>query len=235
MYQPTFSIIIGAYNHAKTIGKLAEAINRQSITDFEIHLCDDGSTDDTREVFEEALHPIFKHKYHYHYQKNRGMRLSKNVNNGINSAKGKYCVFIMGDSFPENDYLTSFRPWLAENRILCGVRYHVDNGVAVDIDWRLKKMNIPPHNVLLPSKPFNNITGNGLVIPTQAMREHGGWDENIKGYGGDDQEIVARLFYKGYMVYSIVDAKLYHHWHKATPNKDGNFDYVKKQIEKYAS
>lgn len=227
-----FSIVIGTYNQAKTIPMLAKSLIEQTCQNFEIHLCDDGSTDGTKEAFEEALHPILKKRYHYHRQEQKGMRLSRNLNQGINVAQGDYCVFVMGDSFLDERYLEVLQQFARPTRILCGVRYQVDNGIGVDMDWRVKKQAIPTENVMLPKQPYEVITGNGLTIPTDAMRLYGGWDETIEGYGGDDNEIVARLYYKGYVVFSLIDARLYHNWHKASEMV--NRGHISKKLKAYA-
>ena len=240
-----FSIIIGHYNHWEYLSQLAESLNMQIFRDFEIHLCDDGSDyndivyssrkDALTNEFLNKLHPLIQKHTHIHTQKNKGMRLAKNLNQGISKATGEYCVFIMADSFPNHDYLAVMSEWAKEGRILCGVRYQVDGGKGVDIDWRLKKERIPPINVLLPVRPYPITTGNGLVVPTEAMRNHGMWNEKIKGYGGDDNELIARLYYKGYTVWSIVDAKLFHHWHKPIGDSKVNKYFVHNLIQKYAN
>lgn len=240
-----FSIIIGHHNQWEHLPRLAEALNMQNFRDFEVHICDDGSDFDETKYnsnkdalifeFRQKLHPLIRKHTHIHTQPYKGMRLSKNLNQGISKAKGEYCVFIMGDSFPEYDYLAVLAEWSKEGRILCGVRYHIAEGKGVDVDWRLKKQHIPPISVLLPSKPYDMITGNGMAVPTKAMREHGMWNEKIKGYGGDDNELIARLYYKGYTVWSIIEAKLFHHWHKPVGDNPLNINIVGDLIKKYAS
>lgn len=229
-----FSVIVGVYNHAKTLAKLAEALNQQTFQDFEVIYCDDGSTDTGKQIFEAKLHPIIKMRGRYRYvsQPNKGMRLAKSINNGLRIANSEYCVVIMGDSFPDPNYLAVMNEFVRPHRILCGVRWQIDRGVGVDADYRLKKKIIPPENVMLPNLPFNCITGNGLCIPTDAMKEHGYWDEDMEGYGGEDTEVVGRLYYKGYIVFSLVDAKLYHHWHK--PSEPKNVRLVSKKVQAYS-
>lgn len=232
MNKPRFSIIVGAYNQAKVIDQLAESMNRQTFRDFEVHLCDDGSDDYTDVAFRASLRP--NTKVFFHRQEQRGMRLAKNLNQGIRAANGEYCVFVMGDSFMDDQYLEVLNEFVAPHRILCGVRYQVDHGVGVDVDWRLKKSLVPPENVLLPNHPYKLITGNGLVIPTEAMRLHGFWNERLEGYGGEDYEIVANLFFKGYTVWSIIDAKLYHNWHKAKESNPESIKIVQEMLHQYA-
>ena len=228
--RPRFSIVVGTYNQEGTLPMLVEALNNQTFKDFEVLFCDDGSTDGTQEYLSDVYTEFM---YRYYRQKNKGMRLAKNLNQGISQAEGEYCVFIMGDSFPDPHYLEVLNQFVDPDRVLCGVRYEVHDGKGVDVDWRLKKAIIPPENSILVANPWEYTTGNGLCVPTRAFRLYGGWDESIEGYGGDDNEIVARLYFKGYVVWSIVDAKLYHHWHKASPSKNTN--HVINKVRAYAS
>lgn len=226
-----FTIVAGIYNHLNYLPNMIKAFENQTFKDFEVIFCDDGSNDGTKEYFETA---DFKFKWQYKRQRQKGMRLAKNLNQGIKVAKGEYCVFIMGDSFPELNYLEVLNEYANEDFILCGIRNYIDNGRAVDVDWRLKKSKIPQDVRVLIERPYNLMTGNGLTVPTSALRQYGGWNEKIKGYGGDDNELIARLYFKGYLCWSLPHAILYHHWHKETVNPDTNLKYINKLILKYA-
>ncbi|WP_290913127.1 glycosyltransferase, partial [Eubacterium sp.] len=50
---PRISVLMGAYNCADTIGQSIESIQMQTITDWEMIICDDGSSDNTIEVVKE--------------------------------------------------------------------------------------------------------------------------------------------------------------------------------------
>jgi glycosyltransferase involved in cell wall biosynthesis len=206
-----YSIIVACYNHAATLPRLIEALDRQTFKDFDVHFCDDGSSDDTRAIIEGIC--ASTHWVH-HYQKNSGS-YAKNLNQGIREATGDYCVFINGDSFPDVDYLEILNEYAQPNRIVCGIRIQMDDGVAVDLDWRLKKGSIPQEAVLLTDRPWARMTGNGLCVPYEAFRDYGLFDEHFKVNEGEDNELIARLFYKGYLCHSVPYLRLYHHWHKS--------------------
>jgi len=224
----TFSVIVGLYQHKKFLPKLIEALEGQMWNDFEVIFCDDGSTDGTKEWFEGKKFK-FKHKYLWH--KNKGMRLAKSINRGMEAAKGDNFVLIMGDSYPELNYLFVLANYAKPDYLACGVRVQIDDDRAVDIDWRLKRQKIPQDDVIILNEPYNVLTGNGLMFSRKIYEEVGGWNEKIKGYGGDDNEFIARVYYAGYICWSIASAILYHRWHKAQPAV--NNDMVDKLLKKY--
>lgn len=237
---PNFSIIVGVYNQRATLPDLIEALQQQTYQPFEIHFCDDGSTDGSVEFIEEYLKK--RRGWYLHQQEHKGMRLARNLNQGINAAKGDYCVLIMADSFPESNYLEVLKGYVASHRMVCGIRIQVaptadsdGKDVGVDIDWRSKKNVIPPVAGVVLGLPWMALTGNGLTIPTEAFRLHGGLLEELEGYGGEDNEIVARLFFKGYVPWSVPDLRLYHHWHKAQKSNFASQLKAGTLIEKYAT
>jgi len=228
---PKYSIIVGLYNHRNYLPVLIEALKQQTIQDFEVHFCDDISTDSTQWFFKNKPNLPFKWHYHRRIFKN-GMELGKNLNQGIRKANGQYCVFIMGDSYPNPNFLELVDQNINPDVMVCGIRQHIDEeeDLVVDVDYRLREELIPPFTTLLPKDAFKRITGNGLVVPTEALREVGGWPE-IKGYGGDDNILVTKLILKGYLVMSVPQVVIYHFYHKPKELTKKNKDYVSDTID----
>ena len=50
---PTISVIMGAYNCARTLPEAIAAIQHQTVSDWEFIICDDGSSDETWQVASE--------------------------------------------------------------------------------------------------------------------------------------------------------------------------------------
>ena len=50
MDKPKVSVIIGIYNVADTLGEALDSVFAQTYQNFEVILCDDGSTDNTMEI-----------------------------------------------------------------------------------------------------------------------------------------------------------------------------------------
>ena len=53
---PRFSVVIPTYNRAKEIRRCLDSLVAQNFQDFEVLICDDGSTDDTSSVVSEYSH-----------------------------------------------------------------------------------------------------------------------------------------------------------------------------------
>jgi GT2 family glycosyltransferase len=245
MSNPKFSLIIGVYNQAATLPLLIESLKVQTFKDFEVHFCDDGSDDGSFEMLQ-ALAEMrrspedLEQNIFVHQQPHKGMRLAKNLNQGILRARGEYCVLVMGDSMIEADYLEVLSEYVNEERIVCGIRVQIAQNAegqpeGVDMDWRLKKNLIPEVASVIMGQPWNCLTGNGLTIPTSAFHEHGLLDEELEGYGGEDTEIVARLFHKGYVCWSVPDLRLYHHWHKSNDSNPKTAAIVSRKLKEYAN
>ncbi len=89
---PLISICIPSYNSEKFIAKTIESILNQSLQDFEIVVCDDGSTDQTAEIVKSYADSRIKL---YINEKNLG--ITGNWNKSVSLATGKYVKLVCGD------------------------------------------------------------------------------------------------------------------------------------------
>ncbi len=90
------SVIIPTYNGSRYICQTVESVLRQSYSDREIIVIDDGSTDQTVQVLKPYLDRI-----RYYYQDNQGVAAARNV--GLKMARGKWINFLDHDDilFPQ--------------------------------------------------------------------------------------------------------------------------------------
>mgnify|MGYP000011252922 FL=1 len=103
------SIIICTYNREAYIGKVLEALSRESYTDFETIVVDNNSTDSTPLVIKDfqSSHPEFPLRILS--ERKQGLSWARNC--GIRAAKGDLLVFLDDDAIPEEGYVER----LAEN------------------------------------------------------------------------------------------------------------------------
>lgn len=87
---PLFSVIIPAFNRVELLQQTLESVWRQTFTDYEVIVVDDGSTDDTAAWLSEVaseLKPIT--------QQNSGPGAARNK--GAEHARGEYLAFLDSD------------------------------------------------------------------------------------------------------------------------------------------
>jgi len=93
---PKISVLIPVYNGAKFLNESILSVLRQTFTDFEIVVVDDGSTDQTKNIVEE-ISALFPNKIHYSYQDNQGVSLARNA--AINLSQGRFLAFLDSDDY----------------------------------------------------------------------------------------------------------------------------------------
>lgn len=89
--RPYFSIAIPAYNRADIIGRAIESCLSQTFADFEIVVCDDGSSDNTEQVVRAYADP----RITYVRQANAGGGAARN--HAAEVATGRYIAFLDSD------------------------------------------------------------------------------------------------------------------------------------------
>lgn len=102
---PFFSVIIPTYNRAGQLRRALDSVLRQTCADFEVIVCDDGSTDNTPEVvaeYESAL------ALTYLREANWGGP-ARPRNNGIRIAHGEWLCFLDADDWWYEDKLETMR------------------------------------------------------------------------------------------------------------------------------
>lgn len=99
---PAVSVIIPVHNVSEYLDECLHSIAQQSLTDFEVLLVDDGSTDRSGVMCDEwgAREP----RVRVIHQDNRGSSVARNV--GIELARGGYLTFIDADDVVAPDFLS---------------------------------------------------------------------------------------------------------------------------------
>ena len=119
---PTFSVIIPTYNRAHLLPRCLDSVLAQRLTDFEIVVADDGSTDGTRSLVRQYAEKDKRIKYAY--QRNQGANVARNL--GAGQAEGMYLTFLDSDDEALPHWLEAMhgvaRAAHAE-AVCCGIRF----------------------------------------------------------------------------------------------------------------
>jgi glycosyltransferase involved in cell wall biosynthesis len=103
-----YSIIIPVYNRPNELDELLESIAKQTITDFEVIVIDDGSTESCEYI---ANKYITQYSLSYYYKENSGPGQTRNF--GAGKSRGDYLIFLDSDCILPEKYLQTIENELA--------------------------------------------------------------------------------------------------------------------------
>ncbi len=142
---PLVSVVLCTYNSSSTLPETIESVLRQSFTDFEFIVWDDGSTDDTSEV----VHSFKDPRIRYHHDQNGG--IGKASRQACSHARGKYIARIDSDDlcFPhrfqtEVDFLESHPDYVL---VSSSVEYIDKNGSVIGRNFLCTDNNVIKKNI----------------------------------------------------------------------------------------
>lgn len=98
---PVVSIIVPVYNVKSYVGECVESLCRQTYTNLEILLVDDGSTDGSGEVCDEYAGR--DERIRVIHQANRGLSGARNM--GLDDVQGEYIAFVDSDDLVSPNYI----------------------------------------------------------------------------------------------------------------------------------
>lgn len=97
------SVIVPIYNSALYLDELLNSIEKQSYTDLEIILVDDGSIDDSLKICKK--HQMIDDRIKVIHQENAGQNSARNT--GLKYAEGDYIAFVDSDDILLLDYISN--------------------------------------------------------------------------------------------------------------------------------
>lgn len=236
---PIFSVVLGTYGQVSVLPKVLKGWEDQRFTDgFEVFLCDDASPDGTKEWAKKyAKETPLQFKYLRVKKRVKPGCLAKNLNQALPHLRGHYTLFAMGDSVPQDDTLIQYAKHLGANRVLSGLRKNVNEKLEFQsIDWRFEDRIASQRAKIIPvtnEEPWAAITGNGLVVPTWALKKVGGWDEEYRGWESDDYDLALKLYELGLEFYLTPQAVLLHIEHPKQERAMRNLALFQRRLREY--
>jgi glycosyltransferase involved in cell wall biosynthesis len=115
---PLISVVIPAYNHEKFIGAAIDSVLEQTVTDLELIVIDDGSTDGTAAVVQGYDDP----RISFYHQENQDA--FNTINRGLGMARGRYISILNSDDVYTTDRFA---------RILACIERQTAEGLAPEV------------------------------------------------------------------------------------------------------
>jgi glycosyltransferase involved in cell wall biosynthesis len=105
---PAVSVIIPTYQCGRYVCRAVDSVLRQTFTDFELIVIDDGSSDGTAEAL-----ASYGARIRYQWQPNRGLAAARNA--GIRLCRGAAVAFLDADDWWRRDHLAVLTEALARH------------------------------------------------------------------------------------------------------------------------
>ena len=206
-YRPLFSVIMPVYNACRSNGSYfinaLESIAHQSYDNLELIIVDDGSTDDSRNLYEKFYkdHPDLTIKIFHKI--NGGQSSARNF--GASKSSGEYLAFIDQDDEWYANKLEIYLPYIQGNH------YDLIYSDADTIDGNGNIVHCNIHQSLFagwphPKKCIEDILFKDIfvmpgimIIKRESFFRVGGFDEDLSGY--EDDDLVIRLYENGSICY----------------------------------
>lgn len=106
------TVFTATYNRGHLIERLYQSLLRQTVFDFEWLVIDDGSEDNTSQLFTKWLQNGNPFPIRYYRQENQG--LIRSLNRGIELAQGEYLAKIDSDDYVVDDFAANILAWLEQ-------------------------------------------------------------------------------------------------------------------------
>ena len=249
---PKLSLIIAVYNKPDALRYVLAACARQSFTDFEVIVADDGSGPEIRDVVGEGqhLHPFsITHLWH----EDAGWRKNVMLNNGIRTARAGHIVFIDGDCLPGKHFMLDHWNERESGKVLLGRRVEtserwssaltldgITGGTFERYGWsewldgfQGKSLRVED-GIRIPSRILRKLLlrnvrgmlGSNFSVPKKDLLAINGFDELYDGPGcGEDSDVQYRLSLIGVIGKSMRNLAIqYHIWHPPTKVSDPCWD-----------
>ena len=224
------TLVINTFNQPDYLGRVLNAVARQSSLPKEVLLADDGSTDETKSVFEQWRASQSFRSEHIR-QEHEGFRRSRILNLAIASSRGDYLVFLDGDTIPHPNFIADHRAAAQHGFFVQGHRALIEERAAAWFGqndffadrrralWQnqisgLKNSFRWPFAVRKIKNRLRGIRGCNLGIWRDDLVRVNGYNEAFTGWGREDSELAARLTNSGARRLDVRGRALcFHLWH----------------------
>jgi glycosyltransferase EpsE len=197
------SIIMGIYNCEKTLGDTLASILKQTYENWELILCNDGSSDNTYEIAKEYA---AKDERILVICNPENAGLARSLNYCLEHAEGEYIMRHDGDDLMAADRIERQVDYMDSNHCdVCGSGAFVfdDSGI-----WGLRvPIERPKKNCMVMGTPFIHPS---VIIKKSVLISVGGYSDNeFTRQRLEDYDLWIKLFEKNYIFHNIDEPLIY--------------------------
>lgn len=204
--EPLISVIIPTYNREKTIDRAVDSVLKQTYSNLEVIVVDDGSSDRTEEIVKGISDPRVRF---YKLPQNGGAGHARNE--GVKLAGGDLIAFHDSDDVWRPEKLQRQMAYWQEHpefsMVYCGYLCYMENGKTKQVPG--EEMEELEGDIFIPLLRRNTIGAPTILIKKNSFCECGGFDITLKSL--EDWEFALRFAKQnkiGYVGELLVDVYL---------------------------
>lgn len=195
--KPLISILMGIYNCAETLEEAVQCIINQTYTNWELIMCDDCSTDNTREV---AMTLAAKDKRIVLLENATNLTLAPSLNKCLSVARGEYIARMDGDDLCSSDRFEKEILFLEEHPeyalVSCQMNLFDNDGIYRVITH----MDEPQKRDFVFKSQFCHA---GCMMRTDTMKQLDGYCVEKNRQRVEDYDLWVRMYEAGYKGYNL--------------------------------
>lgn len=242
------SLVITTYNNPAFLELVLKSVLRQRVFPLEVIIADDGSGEETRQLIE-RYRGIMPVPLIHSWIPDEGFRVAKSRNLAISKASGSYIVLIDGDIIVSPSFIKDHYSLMKPGRFVTGSRARLKKNAteercrtknAVIHIWskglcrRLVLMRIPfMHHLIKGKRGLSHARSCHMAFWRSDFIQVNGFEENFKGWGYEDSELVQRFYNIGlHRKNAKLLASVVHLYHpeKAMDRAEKNWDMLNQTI-----
>jgi hypothetical protein len=206
----TVSVVIPVYNRPATVSRTLASLSSQvpGSPKFEVHVADDGSTEDMRPVVESAQGLDI----HYHRRESQSFGAGQARNMGAAAARGDIVVFLDADCLVAPDFVSRHAAWHAgggKTVAIGGRTLGVMGSEDQLVDYR-KRLRRRTAGLQHGTEMFRSFVTANVSLPLSFFHQVGGFDERFHRWGAEDFELGWRLWNAGAIFLDAEDVSVTH-------------------------
>lgn len=251
------SVIVTVYNRFNYVENILKCLLNQTIQPYEVIFTDDGSSEDLKKLLKK-YRDRGNFKIKHIFQEDLGFRKTKACNNAVLEAEGEYLIFLDQDAiFPnnlleefnlkrKNGYFSILRVIWSTHEEMLEIQRDIDENKGYKEYLRvLNKKQFKSLKKWLIKDKYNNfryrlglrdrgagLMGIGFGVSKKDYLKVNGYDEDFKGWGGEDADLGVRFYQMGLKSTTFTtDLPAIHMCHPLDPTKVSNIDNNKSMYE----
>ncbi|MCI4624572.1 MAG: glycosyltransferase [Candidatus Magnetoovum sp. WYHC-5] len=210
------SVIIPAYNAQKTIGMCLDALMKQTYTDYEVIVIDDGSSDNTASIVN--AYPV-----RYVRQENSGPACARN--RGVSLSSGEVILFTDSDCIPSQNWISEMVSVFEADPEVVAIKGVYKTNQSQLIARFAQAEFEERYDICQKSKTISMVDTYSAAYKKDIFTTAGGFDESFPTANNEDTELSYKMSSKGYKMVFNPKVVVYHLGHPSSV-----WDYMRKKF-----